>query len=208
MYNSAVDIKKFATSAMGPDFHIELFPFQTQSRDPFEKKTKNRLDLRKALYNFLKDKKNFAFEDVLDLRNVPQKIPVPGMDLYGSLSHTDTIGVFALDSLPVGVDFEDRTRVQKVLVERVCKAPEMKLNSNFQLLWSIKEASFKSIPFIVQPKTITDITVTSIAIIADSKIPNLQLARFSANITKSAFSKVEGVCIFSDNQQLAIAKAK
>lgn len=192
---------------MGPDFHIEIFPFQTQSRDPFEKKTKNRMDLRKALYNFIKDTKNFEFEDILDLRNVPQRIPVPGNDIYGSLSHTDTIGVFALNSLPVGVDFEDRHRIQKVLVERVCKTSEINLSSNFQLLWSIKEAAFKSIPFIVQPKAITDITVVSINVITDTRIPNLQLVRFSANINKSAFAKAEGVCIFDEDQQLAIAKA-
>lgn len=190
---------------MGPDFHIEIFPFQTQSRDPFEKKTKNRLDLRTALYSFLKDKKNFIFEDVLDLRNVPQKIPTPGKDFYSSLSHTDTIGVFVLNSRPVGVDFEDRQRIQRNLVERVCKKAELELISNFQLLWSIKEAAFKAIPFIVQPKTITDITVSSVTILTSTQIPNLRLASFSVTISKSAFSQADGICFFNDDQQLVIA---
>lgn len=207
MHHASVDIKAFASSVMGSDFHIEIFPFQTQSRDPFEKKTKNRFDLRTALYNFLKDKKSFVFEDALDLRNVPQKIGVPGKDHYSSLSHTENTGVFVLDSAPVGVDYENRERVEQKIVERVCHPDELKLSSNFQLLWSIKEASFKAIPFIVQPKTISDLSVKSVTAAAPSPVTGYQVAYFTSFVTKSPSTTIEGFCIWNDTNQLAIAKA-
>ncbi len=196
---------------MGPDFYLEIFPFKTQSRDPFEKKTKNRFDLRTALYNYLKDKKNFVFEDALDLRNVPQKIGVPGKDLYSSLSHTEDVGVFVLDSSPVGVDFENRVRIQKSVVERICQDKELTLDPNFQLLWSIKEAAFKSVPFIVQPKSVTDVIVTGLNNVTDQKIPFFKTANFTATAktspTGKSLSKIHGICVFNDDHQLAIAKA-
>ncbi|MBL7556502.1 MAG: 4-phosphopantetheinyl transferase family protein [Bdellovibrionaceae bacterium] len=207
MHSASVDIQAFATSLMGPDFHIEIVPFQTRSRDPFEKKTKNRFDLRTSLYNFLKDKKNFVFEDALDLRNVPQKIGVPGKDHYSSLSHTDEIGVFVLDSAPVGVDYENRDRIQQKIVERVCTPDELKLSPNFQLLWSIKEASFKAIPFIVQPKAITDLCVKTVSTATSSPINGYDVTQFSAVDTKSPTTHIQGVCISNASVQLAIAKA-
>lgn len=208
MHSASVEIQAFASSAMGPDFHIEIVPFQTQSRDPFEKKTKNRFDLRTSLYNFLKDKKNFVFEDALDLRNVPQKIGVPGKDHYSSLSHTEDIGVFVLDSAPVGVDYEDRSRIQQKIVERVCTPDELKLSSNFQLLWSIKEASFKAIPFIVQPKAISELSVKTVSPATSSPIKGYEITHFSVIISKSPSTQIQGFCISNANEQLAIAKTK
>lgn len=207
MHSAAVDIKVFASSVMGPDFHIEIFPFKTQSRDPFEKKTKNRFDLRTSLYNFLKDKKNFVFEDALDLRNVPQKIGIPGKDHYSSLSHTEDIGIFVLDSAPIGVDYENRDRIQEKIVQRVCSAEEMSLTPNFQLLWSIKEASFKAIPFIIQPKAISDLTVKTVSIATNSPISGYDVVYFSAAPNKGSTTEIKGFCLFNSITQLAIAKA-
>ncbi len=211
MHAASVEINTFASPVMGPDFYLEIFPFKTKSRDPFEKKTKNRFELRTALYNYLKDKKNFVFEDALDLRNVPQKIGVPAKDFYSSLSHTEDVGVFVLDSAPVGVDFENRARILKPIVERVCEPKEVSLDPNFQLLWSIKEAAFKSVPFIIQPKAVTEITVTSLITATDEKIPFYKTATFTTTIKtsskRSAISKIDGICIFNDDYQLAIAKS-
>lgn len=207
MHSASLEIQAFASSVMGPDFHIEIFPFQTQSRDPFEKKTKNRLDLRTSLYNFLKDKKNFVFEDALDLRNIPQKIGVPGKDHYSSLSHTEDVGVFVIDSAPVGVDYENRDRIQQKIVARVCAADELKLNANFQLLWSIKEASFKAIPFIVQPKAISDLTVKTVSVATLNPIKDYDVFQFSVVVTKSPKTHIQGFCISNASVQLAIAKA-
>lgn len=210
MHFASIEINTFVSSVMGPDFYLEIFPFKSQSRDPFEKKTKNRFDLRTALYNYLKDKKNFVFEDALDLRNVPQKIGIPGKDFYSSLSHTENVGVFVLDSAPVGVDFENRARIKKPIVERICQPNEMSLNSNFQLLWSAKEAAFKSVPFIIQPKMFTEITVTSLTTETDSKMPFFKTATFTSTIKtlskRSAIFKIQGICVFNDDHQLAIAK--
>lgn len=207
MHNASEDIKAFASSVMGPDFHVEFVVFHTQSRDPFEKKTKNRLDLRTSLYNFLKNKKNFVFEDALDLRNVPQKIGVPGKDHYSSLSHTEDLGVFVLDSAPVGIDYENRERIQEKIVARVCHPDELKLTSNFQLLWSIKEASFKAIPFIIQPKAISDFTVKTLSPGSSNVVKGYQVTHFSAVVTKSPTTQIQGFCISDDVSQLAIAKA-
>ncbi len=205
MHNVASEIQAFTSSRMGSDFHIEIFKFQSQSRDPFEKTTKNRIELRTALYNHLKNTKNFVFEDALDLRNVPQKITVNDSEYYSSLSHTDDTGVFVFDSLPIGVDFEVRERIKREIVQRTCRDNEFSLTTDFQLLWSIKEACFKSVPFLVQPKTMTDIEITQIIPVTTSNISNFKTFRFTAGVRKSPKISITGFC-FSDNKtQLAVA---
>lgn len=200
-------IKDIISSQLGADFHIEIMPFKTQSRDPFEKKTKNRFDLRTALYSHLKEKMSFVFEDALDLRNVPQKIAVPNKDHYSSLSHTEEIGVFVLDSSPVGVDIENCDRIQKDIVKRVSKDSELNLNSNYQLLWSIKEAAFKAIPFIIQPKTVSEITVDKIEFKTDKKLPGFDVYLFSASTQSSPKTLINGIGVSNSKNQLVVAKA-
>jgi hypothetical protein len=207
MQNAVSEIRAIVASHMGPDFHMEIIPFKNQSRDPFEKKTKNRFDLRTALYQYLKDSKNFVFEDALDLRNVPQKIGASDRDYYSSLTHTDEVGVYVFDAHPIGVDLENRERVKPEVVERVCKPKELSLHQNIQMLWSIKEASFKAIPFIVQPKVVTDITVNLITPFTAAKIPGMDIFTFAGFVTRSGFSKVEGFCFSTPKEQLAVAKA-
>lgn len=205
MHNVTAEIKSFLNSRMGNDFHLEILPFQNKSRDPFEQKTKNRLSLRTALYQYLKNSKNFVFEDVLDLRNVPQKIDVSGKDYYSSLSHTDDKGVFVMHSAPVGVDFENRDRIKKEVIARVCKNSELGLTINFQLLWSIKEASFKSIPFIIQPKAISDLIVTEIIPVTDFKAATFSIFRFAVALNKSPSTYISGFTFSDEHTQLAVA---
>lgn len=207
MYSVINSIKEFVATQFGSDFHIEVLPFKTQTRDPFEKKTKNRFDLRTLLYNFLKEKKNFIFEDVLDLRNVPQKIATPNKDYYSSLSHTEEIGVFVLDSSPIGVDYEHRDRIKKDIVKRVSQDRELELHSNFQLLWSIKEAAFKAIPFIVQPKTVSEIFVDKISPEPNARVSGFDVFSFSAHTQSSPEVTVSGFGITNSENQMVIAKA-
>ena len=86
MHDAASDIKAFLKSHLGPDFYLEILEFKTKTHDPYEKKTKNRFELRNSLYQFLKEDKQFIFEDALDLRNVPQKIGIGPKDFFSSLS--------------------------------------------------------------------------------------------------------------------------
>lgn len=207
MLDDSKKINDLLVSHLGKDFHIEMIPLTSQSRDPFEKKTKNRFDLRTSLYNHLKEKMNFIFEDALDLRNVPQKIGVPTKDYYSSLSHTEELGLFVLDTAPIGVDYETKDRIKKEIIERVCTKEEMNLHTNIQLLWSIKEAAFKAIPFIVQPKTMTDITVNKITLLKNTSLKGFESYSFTAVLKKAASTKIEGICLSNSNHQLAVAKA-
>jgi phosphopantetheinyl transferase (holo-ACP synthase) len=207
MLNDLKSINEIMLCHLGKEFYLEMIPLTNKSRDPFEKKTKNRFDLRTALYNYLKETKKFVFEDALDLRNVPQKFGGPDKDYYSSLSHTDEIGVFAVDSYPIGIDYENKDRIKKEIVERVCIKDELNLSSDFQILWSIKEAAFKAIPFIVQPKTMTDITVTKITSLQNKLLNGYHSFSFSADLKKASSTNIEGVCLSNSTHQLAIAKA-
>lgn len=207
MQNTSAEIKVLAKKYLGADFYIDIIKFKTKTTDPYEKKTKNRFELRNALYDFLKNEKEFVFEDALDLRNVPQKIGINGKNYYSSLSHTDEIGVFAFDSSPIGVDFENLEKIKKETVARVSQKMEMALNPNFQLIWSIKEAAFKAIPFLVQPKTASDIKVERIESVPATKGNQAQVCLFSASMKKAPYIKLNGLCLFNKDNQLAIAKA-
>lgn len=207
MYTVANDIKSFAESLLGSDFYIEVIKFNTKTNDPYEKKTKNRFELRNSLYHFLKEKKKFIFEDALDLRNVPQKIAIKNKDYYSSLTHTDDVGVFTFDSFPVGVDIESPERIRKEIVARVSTKSELTMGPNFQIAWSIKEASFKAIPFIVQPKTISDIKIQSISPFSNAQVPGFEACLFTAIVKKSPAITVEGFCLYNNLAQLCVAKA-
>ena len=206
MHNSSAEIRVLTKKYLGTDFYIEIVKFKTKTTDPYEKKTKNRFELRNALYNFLKRQKKFIFEDALDLRTVPQKIGIRRKNYYSSLSHTEETGAFAFDSSPIGVDIEKREKIKKEIVARVSQKMEMALDSNFQLIWSIKEAAFKAIPFMVQPKTVSEIKIERIESITTKKNSPIQACLFSASTKKTPFIKLEGICVFNQDSQLALAK--
>ncbi len=207
MHNAASEIKAFLKSHLGPDFHLEILEFKTKTHDPYEKKTKNRFELRNSLYRFLKEDKQFIFEDALDLRNVPQKIGIGPKDFFSSLSHTDSTGVFAFDSHPIGVDFENVEKVKLTVVERVSHKEELKLHDKHQILWSIKEAAFKAIPFIIQPKTVSDIVIENVTAVSNAKMKGFEIVKFLASVKKSAKISIEGFGISNETIQLAVAKA-
>ncbi len=193
---------------MGRDFYIEIIKFKTKTYDPYEKKTKNRFELRNALYLFLKDKKKFIFEDSLDLRNVPQKIGIKGKDFFSSLSHTDDIGAFTFDSYPVGVDLENYDRIRKDVIARVSRPAELNLNPDTALLWSMKEAGFKSIPFIIQPKIISEVKVESIAELSKPALTGFKVYNFKASVVRKPKLSIEGIVLTNQVTQLAIARTK
>lgn len=207
MHKIIAEIKSFSESHFGPDFYMDLYRFKTQSRDPFEKKTKDRFDLRTALYLYLKDHKDFVFEDVLDLRNIPQKIGINDKNYFSSLSHTEEIGVFVFDLLPIGVDFENRHKITKEIVKRVSQPAELRLYSDFKILWSIKEAAFKAIPFIAQPKTLAEIKIKTIAPVVEKKIVDFEVFTFSAAIKTLPSLTIKGIGFSNEFTQLAIARA-
>lgn len=208
MHNASTEIMAFMESLLGADFHLEIISFKTKTYDPYEKKTKNRFELRNLLYQFLKEKKGFVFEDVLDLRNVPQKIGNEERNYYCSLSHTEDVGVFVIDSQPIGVDFENRTRIKQEVVARICHKQEMALNPDFQIVWSMKESAFKSIPFLIQPKKVSDIIIEKIEQDTSSRLANYKILKFSASVKKSSKISIYGMTISNSETQLAIAKTK
>ena len=200
------EIKIFSSSWFGLDFYIDIFSFKNKPNDRSQKKTENRLELRRALYQYLEVEKQYVFEDLLDLRIVPQLIAIDKKNYFSSLSHTEDIGVFVFGSCPIGVDLENRERISADVVARVCEPTELALTADHALLWSIKEASFKSIPFIDQPKLISKIKILKLSPLTDLKISNCTGQTFTAKDEASLF-QVQGIIISNNTHLLAIAQS-
>ena len=102
-----------------------------------------RLNLRRQLIDSLKQFQHSIRPELLDLLKVPQH-----SDLSISLSHTKTYSCFGWCPKPsaIGVDIEDLTRLKSSLIARVASPSEMSTAPRWELLWSCKEAVFKTVP--------------------------------------------------------------
>ncbi|MBY0383944.1 4'-phosphopantetheinyl transferase superfamily protein [bacterium] len=98
--------------------------------------------LRTQLSTKLQENGHSVHTDLLDLLKIPEH-----KDLSLSLSHCKDYSALAwcLKPKTLGVDIEDLLRLKKETVSRVCTSEEMSLAPRYDLLWSCKEAVFKSL---------------------------------------------------------------
>lgn len=161
--------------------------------------------VRQKMDSFLKAHFGGGDESILDMDNIPQGLFVNGRKLYASISHISNLGVFVICDSHVGVDLEERHRISEAPVKRVCTDAEMALGfEDIKLLWSIKEASFKAIPFAVQPKVISDIQVLKINL-EEHDIDNAKTYSFACNLKQDSELKIWGIITCSENYQVAIS---
>ncbi len=117
-----------------------------------------RLLIRKEIYKFLQ-KQGLANESLQDLSISPPKLA----DISLSISHCSLGSVFAyaLNSQPLGVDLEDKSRLSDQIIVRISDDEERALSPIPNLLFSAKEALWKAIassPWAVP--TISQIKIT------------------------------------------------
>lgn len=181
---------------------IEDFPL-----DEKESKKEHSLAIRKKMDQFLKAHFQGSDESLLDMDNTPQGIflmPVE-MKLFGNISHTQTQAVFAIGESPLGIDLEERQRISLAPIKRVCTDIEIALiQQDPKLLWSIKEAAFKAIPFAVQPKVISEIQVVKIQQESAASDP-IHNYYFLSTSTNDNDLKIHGFISHNDKYQLCVA---
>lgn len=85
-----------------------------------------------------------------------QKISNPHFQFH-SKSHCPNAGSILLSSHPCGVDIELEPRLEEHIIQRVSNQTEIKESPDLKRLWSAKEAAFKSLKNIQQPKVISAI---------------------------------------------------
>ena len=93
--------------------------------------------------DFQKHQKSFKEAQLLNIGGKPK-----GSIVALSISHTRSIGVFLFTfdkSLSIGFDIENKNRVTKKVIERVSSKEELSQAPEVSLLWTAKEAGFKSL---------------------------------------------------------------
>ncbi len=100
----------------------------------------------------------------------------PEFQFY-SKSHCPTAGGIVISQQPCGIDIELTPRLEDRLIQRVSNDSEIEQSPNIKRLWSAKEAAFKSLKNINQPKVISEIHCHSW-----KKLSNLPFFEFSASI--------------------------
>lgn len=116
---------------------------------------------------------------LLDLLKIPQH-----HDLSLSLSHCKDYSALAWCLKPkrLGVDIEDLLRLKKETVSRVSTASELSLAPRYDLLWSCKEAVFKSLSPSLDMKVLGNVEVF------DWKLLRSDTWSFAARYTQSQVS--------------------
>lgn len=184
--------KKFQTEIL-----IDYFPLNKD--DSAKNKS---IFVRQRMDRFLKSHFGGGDESILDMDNTPQGLFANGHKLYTSISHTADQGVFVVSEYPTGVDLEERQRISEAPVKRVCSSDELKLiPTDTKLLWSIKEATFKAIPFAIQPKVISDIRILKIN--HEESLDTIDTYSFSCTSKQDEQIKILGFISCCENYQLA-----
>jgi|GEM_PF-2535054 len=117
----------------------------------------HRIFLRESIYENL----SAAFSrekrpQILLLDQIPQ--PDEG---YLSIVHCKGIGGYIYASNPIGIDIELSARISREVIDRVAQPQELNEAPFFQLLWSAKEATFKSLRGTDQPPVASEIFIES-----------------------------------------------
>ncbi|MFS4459108.1 4'-phosphopantetheinyl transferase superfamily protein [Bdellovibrio sp. HCB2-146] len=76
-----------------------------------------------------------------------------------SISHTQGMGLVAINSSSVGVDIEVSRRVTPATVARISREEEVKAAPSPAALWCAKEAAFKALRDFTQPPVVSKITI-------------------------------------------------
>ena len=98
-------------------------------------------------------------DDELALLNLKAVPKIKGLAL--SISHCQSLGGYALSQTArsLGFDIEDKIAIKKRVVERVAGLDEIQRAPDYQMLWSAKEAVWKSL--IRQPSPLPSIKIAS-----------------------------------------------
>lgn len=135
------------------------------------------------------------------LRDLSQPPHLVGFSI--SISHCKKAGGVMWIKDPhfqVGLDMEDRLRVSAKVVARVSEAKEMSRAPHPALIWTAKEATFKSLLGVSQPRIVSDIQI-------DTWIPlSSEIWRFQAQVRGLNQRPVEGLAGFRDDLVLGLAK--
>ncbi|HWU44371.1 MAG TPA: 4'-phosphopantetheinyl transferase superfamily protein [Bdellovibrio sp.] len=118
---------------------------------------------------------------------------------YSSISHTEGLGIFALASLPLGVDVEVAQRVKESTVGRISSSKELNETPSAAALWCAKEAAFKALKMFRQPSVISGISIGGWQKI-DSQFETFQLLNASEY---EAPLKSHGVVVIYDEYVLS-----
>lgn len=128
-----------------------------------------RLELVKELKNYHKNKPNDPLsseqnklnkKNLLLLKNLSRRPHFPEFTI--SVSHCPIAGGFVLcptHRFQLGLDLEEAKRINLKLLTRTHTTDEISIAPQPHLLWSCKEAIFKSMQGF-QPKTLTQITIS------------------------------------------------
>lgn len=185
------------------NFHSELF-LQTVSL-PHEEKAANSLFIRQEMDKYLKQKFNSSDSELMDIVNVPQGLTIGDKKLFASISHTGKKAIYCICDNPVGIDIEDASRLNPKVIQRITTPPELSLIPDSNILWSIKESAFKAIPFIIQPKVITDIEIKKIDPIELPSSEKVFSYKFLAKVKSPDEMSIVGIVVNTASNQLAVS---
>lgn len=118
--------------------------------------------LRKSIWEHLHSSLAISPPPPLDFLDLNQ-IPKPPKGCL-SLSHCPGGALFMHSEIerPIGVDIELCSRISPKIIKRISEPQEHTGVFNDQWIFSAKEATWKSLVFLDQPKTITDLKVVHI----------------------------------------------
>ena len=130
-----------------------------------------RSNIRKTLQNKVYQ---FTGENVLDLTDL-SKVPRAYNGYYASISHCKKIGGFVLSNkYPIGFDAEETCRVKKSIYDKIaCGEDEKAIEPS--KLWTLKEASIKSLHLMNIKASFKDIRVQSIDTTLKKTLPDLSI---------------------------------
>ncbi len=115
-------------------FHLDIRPEWGSENAEY------RQEIRKGILDFLKQHHPDQIEDsIWDLEAPPVL-----KNFFVSISHCNGMGGFAFSNRSLGFDIEDVTRISTKIIERISTESEVADSPEVELLWSAKEAVFKS----------------------------------------------------------------
>ena len=113
-------------------------------------------------------------------------------NLFFSISHNKSVGGYATCDQIIGFDLEEISRLSIDTISRVCTSSEMAACPDFRLLWSAKEAAFKTSK---QLLVMADIEITSWMQVDD-------ISYFEATCRKASL-KIKGAVFLSNHNTVS-----
>lgn len=114
--------------------------------------------LRKGLIRDLRDRGCLRETDRTDLADLSRPPELAGFGV--SISHSPLLGGYLIsERARIGLDIEEKNRLRRDIVARVCSQDEIAAAPHWSFLWSAKEAAYKALPRDRQPPVISEISV-------------------------------------------------